>query len=225
MFLQKVFAIPSMPCFAAHDFRGEVVAETVVSGPVKNCNRVHAQLPVYNKGQKSVEKNCFFTNTGGGAEYFSSTIEPQMGSDTLKLGFPISNLSRDERVLSEYRRISEERVLSEYKRISGTPSGARCERSALYLFRFQLIASALRDHRRFLRFLKLNCISILEVLSHAITVATSFQMRYLFSCGSREWDFAFGSPVVQSRAATGYGVWDMGHGIWDMGLTIRIFLV
>ena len=191
-----------MPCFAAHDFRGEVVAETVVSGPVKNCNRVHAQLPVYNKGQKSTEKNCFFTNTQGGAEYFSSTIEPQMGSDTLKLGFPISNLSRDERVLSEYRRISEERVLSEYKRISGTPSGARCERSALYLFRFQLIASALRDHRRFLRFLKLNCISILEVLSHAITVATSFQMRYLFSCGSREWDFAFGSPVVQSRAAT-----------------------
>ena len=141
-----------------------------------------------------------------------------MGSDTLKLGFSLSKLSRDERVLSEYRRISEElsdervlseyrriseeRVLSEYKRISGTPSGARCERSALYLFRFQLIASALRDHRRFLRFLKLNCISILEVLSHAITVATSFQMRYLFSCGSREWDFAFGSPVVQSRAAT-----------------------
>ena len=124
MFLQKVFAIPSMPCFAAHDFRGEVVAETVVSGPVKNCNRVHAQLPVYNKGQKSVEKNCFFTNTQGGAEYFSSTIEPQMGSDTLKLGFPISNLSRDERVLSEYRRISEE--------LSQTCIFAKCTFAEMY---------------------------------------------------------------------------------------------
>ena len=41
----------------------ERVAASVVSGPVKNCNRVHAQLPVYNKGQKSVEKNGFFTNT------------------------------------------------------------------------------------------------------------------------------------------------------------------
>ena len=86
----------------------ERVAASVVSGPVKTPRRLHAQVPVYNKGQKSVEKNGFFTNTGGGAEYFSSTVEPQMGSDTLKLGFPISKLSRDERVLSEYRRISEE---------------------------------------------------------------------------------------------------------------------
>ena len=102
----------------------ERVAASVVSGPVKTPRRLHAQLPVYNKGQKSVEKNGFFTNTGGGAEYFSSTVEPQMGSDTLKLGFPISNLSRDERVLSEYRRISEE--------LSQTCIFAKCTFAEMY---------------------------------------------------------------------------------------------
>ena len=41
----------------------ERVAASVVSGPVKNCSRLHAQLPVYNKGQKSVEINALLTNT------------------------------------------------------------------------------------------------------------------------------------------------------------------
>ena len=102
----------------------ERVAASVVSGPVETLDSLHSRGPVYNKGQKSVEKNCFFTNTGGGAEYFSSTIEPQMGSDTLKLGFPISNLSRDERVLSEYRRISEE--------LSQTCIFAKCTFAEMY---------------------------------------------------------------------------------------------
>ena len=41
----------------------ERVAASVVSGPVKNCSRLHAQLPVYNKGKKSVEINALLTNT------------------------------------------------------------------------------------------------------------------------------------------------------------------
>ena len=41
----------------------ERVAASVVSGPVKSCIRLHAQLPVYNKGQKSVEINALLTNT------------------------------------------------------------------------------------------------------------------------------------------------------------------
>ena len=41
----------------------ERVAASVVSGPVKNCIRLHARGPVYNKGKKSVEINALLTNT------------------------------------------------------------------------------------------------------------------------------------------------------------------
>ena len=37
----------------------ERVAASVVSGPVETLDSLHSRGPVYNKGQKSVEKNCF----------------------------------------------------------------------------------------------------------------------------------------------------------------------
>ena len=54
----------------------ERVAASVVSGPVENLNYLHSRGPVYNKGQKSVEKTVFFTNTE--AELNISAARPSL---------------------------------------------------------------------------------------------------------------------------------------------------